>query len=118
MNHDKCKLVKHNYSYVLGVLRPKNQSKINVTAAFATGTYTLTTAVKVRKGAGIKYAWKKRSQLTDNGKANAKDGIYAVLKSGTVVTVKQVKKISDTEYWGKIPSGWIALMYNGARYVK
>ena len=42
MNHDKCKLVKHNYSYVLGVLRPKNQSKINVTAAFATGTYTYT----------------------------------------------------------------------------
>ena len=117
-NHDKCKLVKHNYSCVLGVLRPKNQSKINVTAAFKTGTYTLTTAVKVRKGAGIKYAWKKRSQLTDNGKANAKDGIYAVLKSGTVVTVKQVKKISDKEFWGKIPSGWIALMYNGARYVK
>ena len=27
-NHDKCKLVKHNYNHVLGVLRPKDQSKI------------------------------------------------------------------------------------------
>lgn len=117
--HDSCKLVKHTYNCVLGVLRAKDQSQITgTTTAFATGTYTLTTAVNVRKGAGTKYALKKRSELTANGKANAKEGTYATLKSGTVVTVKQVKKISDKEYWGKIPSGWIALMYNGTKYVK
>ena len=117
-NHDKCKLVKHNYNYVIGVLRPKNQSKINGVAVFRTGTYTLSTAVNVRTGAGTNYSRKKRSELTVNGRANAKIGVYAVLKQGTVVTVSQVKKNSDKEYWGKIPSGWISLMYNGVKYVK
>ena len=117
--HDKCTLVKHNYNCVLGVLRPKNQSKIvTVSAPFKSGTYTLTTAVKVRAGSNVNARQLRRSELTTNGKANSKVGVYAVLKSGTKVTVGQVVKVNDKEWWGKIPSGWIALMYNGQKYVK
>lgn len=117
--HDKCTLVKHNYNCVLGVLRPKNQSKIvTVSAPFKSGTYTLTTAVKVRAGSNVNARQLRRSELTTNGKANSKVGVYAVLKSGTKVTVGQIVKVNDKEYWGKIPSGWIALMYNGKRFVK
>ena len=117
--HDKCTLVKHNYNCVLGVLRPKNQSKIvTVSAPFKSGTYTLTTAVKVRAGSNVNARQLRRSELTTNGKANSKVGVYAVLKSSTKVTVGQVVKVNDKEWWGKIPSGWIALMYNGQKYVK
>lgn len=121
-NHDACKMVKHNYNHVYGVLRPKDQTKINwtITAAnpFKKGNYTLTTNVNVRTGAGTKYTQKKLSQLTADGKKHALNQTYACLKSGTVVTVSAVTKISDKEYWGKIPSGWVALMYNGVKYVK
>lgn len=120
--HDKCTLVKHNYNCVLGVLRPKNQSKITATnkvsTAFKSGTYTLTTDIKVRASSSVKARQLKRSELTTDGKANSKTGIYAVLKSGTKVTVGQVVKVNSKEWWGKIPSGWIALMYNGQKYVK
>jgi uncharacterized protein YraI len=111
------------------VLRPKNQTNItakattsttvkSTAAVFKTGNYTLTSNVKVRTGAGTSYAQKKYSELTANAKKNAVNQTYACLKSGTVVTVSEVKKISDKEYWGKIPSGWIALMYGGVKYVK
>ena len=117
--HDKCTLVKHNYNCVLGVLRPKNQSKIvTVSAPFKSGTYTLTTAVKVRAGSNVNARQLRRSELTTNGKSNSKVGVYAVLKSGTKVSVGQVVKVNSKEWWGKIPSGWIALMYNGQKYVK
>lgn len=116
--HDKCTLVKHNYNCVLGVLRPKNRSKIiTISAPFKSGTYTLTTDIKVRASSSIAARQLRRSELTANGKANSKTGVYAVLKSGTKVTVGQVVMVNNKEYWGKIPSGWIALMYNGQKYV-
>jgi hypothetical protein len=40
------------------------------------------------------------------------------LKSGTTITITEIKKISTKEYWGKFSGGWIALMYNGSKYVK
>lgn len=86
--------------------------------AFTEGkTYTLTTALKVRTGPGTNYAQKKRSQLTADGKKNAVTGVYAVLKKGTKVTVQEIKK-SGSDIWAEIPSGWIALYYNGDQYVK
>ncbi|MGN0601343.1 MAG: CHAP domain-containing protein [Oscillospiraceae bacterium] len=122
-NHDACAKIKHNYNHVLGVLRPKNQSKIlgceSHTNPFVKGkNYTLTSNVKVRTGAGTKYSQKKTVELTSDAKKNALNQTVACLKSGTVVTVNEVKKISNKEYWGKIPSGWIALMYNGKKFVK
>lgn len=103
---------------LLGVLRPKDQSNIIAKALFEVGqVLTLTTNVKVREGAGVTYAQKKRSALTESGKKNAKAGIYAVLKAGTKVTVQQV--VADgNNVWVRIPSGWIAAHYNGSTFVK
>ena len=121
-NHDACKMVKHNYNHVYGVLRPKDQTKVTgvkKVEPFVKGkNYTLTDNMNVRTGAGIKYAIKKRTQLSKDGQAHAINQNYACLKKGTVVTVQEVKKISDKEYWGKIPSGWVCLMKNGNKFVK
>lgn len=121
-NHDACKMVKHNYNCVYGVLRPKDQTKITgvkkAENPFKKGNHTLTANVNVRTGAGTKHAIKKRTQLSLDGQAHAINQTYACLKVGTVVTVSEIKKISDKEYWGKIPSGWVALMYKGIKYVK
>lgn len=80
-------------------------------------TYTLTTEVKVRTGAGTNYAQKKRSQLTSNGQKNALNQTYAVLKSGTKFTVQKVKE-NGSDIWIKIPSGWICAYYRGDKYAK
>ena len=96
-NHDACAKIKHNYNHVLGVLRPKNQSKIlgceSHTNPFVKGkNYTLTSNVKVRKGAGTKYSQKKTVELTSDAKKHVLNQKAACLKSGTVVTVNEVKK--------------------------
>ena len=121
-NHDACTKIKHNYNHVYGVLRPKDQTKVNGVKKAEPFTknknYTLNSNMNVRTGAGTKYAIKNLSQLTADGRKHALNQTTAVLKKGTVVTVQEVKKISDKEYWGKIPSGWIALMHNGTKYVK
>lgn len=79
--------------------------------------YTLNTNLNVRYGAGVGYAKKLRTELTKDGMDHALNQQYACLKSGTTVTVLEIKKISDDEVWAKIPSGWIALMYSGEIYV-
>ncbi len=106
---------------LLGVLRPKNQSKIKNASKFKVGSiYTLTTNVKVRTGAGTNYTWKKVGQLTVDGRkhcTSTKSTDFAVLKSGTKVTAKTVKTIGS-DVWLEIPSGWIAACYNDSIYVK
>lgn len=79
--------------------------------------YTINTNLNVRYGAGVGYAKKLRTELTKDGMDHALNQQYACLKSGTTVTVLEIKKISDDEVWAKIPSGWIALMYSGEIYV-
>ena len=115
-----CRIHDHTYTNLCGFLEPKNRSTIDVkpVTAFKKGNYTLITNVNVRTGAGTKHAIKKRTQLSLDGQAHAINQTYACLKVGTVVTVSEIKKISDKEYWGKIPSGWVALMYKGVKYVK
>ncbi|MCM1285517.1 MAG: CHAP domain-containing protein [Acetobacter sp.] len=109
----------YSKSYVNGILRPKVQSKIGASApVFKAGkNYTLTENVNVRKGAGINYSRKKRSQLTADGKKNAQMGYYAVLKKGTRFTALEIKKDSG-DIWIRIPSGWICVYYKGDRYAK
>ena len=116
--HEPMTKIKHTYGSFLGVLRPKNQSNIVVTPTINIGqVLTLTANVKVRTGAGTNYKQKKRSELTEGGKKNAKAGIYAVLKKGTRVTVQEIKTVNN-DVWVKIPSGWIAVDYNGNVYAK
>ena len=77
--------------------------------------YTLIAdALRVRIGAGTRYAAKVYSQLTADGKKHA----YAngCLKRGTEVTCLAVQEVGS-DVWIKIPSGWIAAFYNGEKYV-
>lgn len=116
---DKMTLREKPYTsaYINGILRPKNQSNLEETAStFKVGsTYTLTTNVNVRTGAGTNYAQKKKSQLTADGQKNALNQTYATLKSGTRFTVQQIKYVGS-DIWAQIPSGWICLKYNGKLY--
>lgn len=80
-------------------------------------TYTLQTDLKVRKGAGTKYAQKLLTELTVDGRKNAKSGKYAVLKKGTRVTAQKVIK-EGNNIWLQIPSGFVAAYYNKNTYIK
>lgn len=104
--------------YINGVLRPKNQSPFKISNSYKVGcTYTLTSNVKVRTGAGTNYSQKKRRELTVDGQKNSLNQTYAVLKSGTKVTAQQIKTVGS-DVWIRIPSGWIAAQYKGDKYVK
>ena len=121
-NGKAMKKVKHNYIAFLGVLRPKNQTPFTAASnPFKKGNvYTLTVDVKVREAAGTNAKWKTVSQLTEDGKKNATSknaNDYAVLKTGTRVTVQELKTLGS-DIWAKIPSGYICLRYNGKNYVK
>lgn len=96
------------------------RSKVNANTAYKVNTnYKLVYDVKVRAGAGTKYRWKKYSELSADGKKHAySSNSYAVLRAGTTVTVLEVKKISSSETWVRIPSGWLAAIYGGSKYIK
>lgn len=74
------------------------------------GCYKLTELLKVRKGAGMKYAAKKKEELTEAGQRICLDD--GRLPIGCKVTVTKVVEVDD-EYWGKIPSGYIAIKRDG-----
>lgn len=107
------------FSGYVCVLRPIDQNKLGLNSSnYKVGqNYTIQVNLKVRKGAGTDSEWKRRSELTPNGRENALDQEYAVLKKGTRVTVQEIiKKGNDT--WLRIPSGYIAGIYQGNVYVK
>lgn len=79
-------------------------------------TYTLQVELKVRTGPGTIYAAKKHTELTDAGKKCDADGDGA-LDAGTRVTCKEVS-INGNDVWIRVPSGWIAAIYNKKKYVK
>lgn len=116
--HEPMTKIKHNYASLLGVLRPKNQSNIIRLPSYYVGqVITLNTNLKVRSGAGTNFAQKKRADLTPNGRENAKQSTYAVLKKGTKATVKEIARVGD-DVWVNIPSGWIAVYFNGNVYAQ
>lgn len=81
--------------------------------------YKLLYDVKVRAGAGTKYAWKRCSALTADGRKHAySSNGYGVLKAGTTVTALEIRKISNSEIWLRIPSGWVAAVYGGCKYIQ
>ncbi len=81
-------------------------------------TYTLQYAMKVRTGAGTNYKQKKRKDLTEDGKRNAKKGTYAVLKKGTKVTCQKAVTLKTGAIWMKIPSGYICAKGKTKIYIK
>lgn len=105
------------FSGYICVLRPKNQDALGVSEYTVGSTYTLTTNVKVRDGAGTNARRKLKSELTEDGQKNALSQENATLKEGTRVTVQEVKNLNG-DIWVRIPSGWIAAKYQGAIYLK
>lgn len=90
--------------------KEKTSARKPVSASYKVGrVYELQCNVNVRTGAGKKYRIKKVRELTASGKKHAtktKASANAVLKRGTKVTVKKIKK-NGSYIWLKIPSGWI-----------
>lgn len=112
------KLVKEPVNKPQDTQAVKNPEVKTNTPKFEVGkTYTLTSNMNVRTGAGTNYSKKKRNQLTADGKKHSLTGVYAVLKNGTKVTSKAVKKVGN-DVWIQIPSGWIAGYYGGKIYIK
>lgn len=79
---------------------------MTVKKRFVLGTYKLTAAMKVRTGHGQNYPQKPRKDLTADGQKHSL--LSGALKKGTVVTVKEVIQ-SGTDYWARIPSGYVAM---------
>ena len=101
-----------------GIVGPKTQAKLyggsGAPKALATGTYvTCVGNLRVRTGPGTGYAVKGKSQLTADGQKHS--NARGELDKGTTVTVMEVEQVGS-DWWGRIPSGWIALYYQGETY--
>lgn len=77
-------------------------------------TYTLKANLRVRKSAGG--VQKKRSELTSNARSHSFNQTYAVLRSGTRVTVLAIRK-AGRYTWVQIPSGWVCAIEGGRVYI-
>lgn len=80
--------------------------------------YELKYDLRVRTGAGTNYRQKNYLELTPDGKKHAYKKINAVLKKGTKITCLDIIVKSAKEIWIKIPSGYIAGIYEGKEYIK
>ncbi|MBB3171815.1 endolysin-like domain-containing protein [Parvibacter caecicola] len=76
---------------------------------------TKASALNVRTGPGTDSRKKAKAELTPDGQRHSND--EGQLLPGTRVTVSQVRR-AGSDWWGLIPSGWIALEWHGAVYVK
>lgn len=81
--------------------------------------YTLNVDLHVRTGPSTNYRIKNYNELTTDGKKHAYNQQKAVLKKGTVVTVLEVLEVFNTfgDTWLRIPSGFIAGIYQNNKYV-
>lgn len=107
-----------------GIVGPMTQTALYGSSApavsstnYQPGGYATTVSeLRVRTGAGTGYAVKSKSQLTADGQKHS--NAAGQLNAGTNVTVSKVLKDSGGNTWGKIPSGWICLEWNGKPYVR
>lgn len=103
-----------------GIAGPKTQAvlygsstatSVLSNTGYTPGTYvTCVSNLRVRTGAGTNNAVKSKAQLTPDGQKHS--NAAGELNSGTPVTVSETKQVGS-DWWGKIPSGWIALYYQG-----
>ena len=78
-------------------------------------TINVKTALNVRKGAGKSFGLVGYSNLTQDGKNHSNGG--SALKNGTRVLAQEVKVISPTEVWIKIPSGWVCAIDGEKKHI-
>lgn len=79
--------------------------------------YTLQVDLNVRYGPGTNYGIKKYNELTVDGKRHAYKQEYSVLQKGTIVTCLDVIK-NGNDIWIRIPSGYVAGIYQNEIYIK
>ena len=83
------------------------------------GRYRTTVAINVRAGAGINQRQLTVRELTPNGRQNATStnlNTLATFRTGTIVDVLEVKQVGK-DWWGRVPSGWIALRFSEQDFV-
>lgn len=111
----------YNYSGLVFqgfIYNPAVKETVTTAPTYKVGqTLTLQANMKVRTGAGTGYRWKKKSELTADGKKHAQNQTYAVLVKGTRVSVLQVVT-SGSNVWIKIPSGWVCAKMGNSIYAK
>ena len=89
---------------------------LGIREEFPKGIYTVTvSAIKVWDGAGTHF-FHKEVKSTVSAVANTLG--KAVYTKGMIIEVAEVLKITDKEVWGRTVDGYVALMYDGKRYVK
>ena len=100
------------------LLKPEKKAK-KPSASYTDGKYKLLYDMVVRTGPGTNYKQKKVKDLTADGKKHATSknpNAPAVLKTGTKVDA--VIKKNGSEYWLKIPSGYVCLKKGKKVYAK
>lgn len=121
--HEPMTRIKHTYSSLLGVLRPKKQNKIITPPKIKIGEYKLTNRRGVYKNYGSKsgllkvaFVAKGDKKYVDSKVSNAD----AYLKKNTPVKITEVKHLSSGNLWAKIPSGYICIWncHTDTLYVK
>lgn len=70
--------------------------------------------LNIRTGPGIKYLKKSRSELTDNAKEYS--NMLGQLKKGTPITCLELYQ-DGLDLWMRIPSGWVAVIYQNNNYI-
>jgi len=75
-------------------------------SAFELGNYKLLYNMNVRVDGDINSRKKNKNELTFDGQRHAEDN--GTLIAGTIVTIKEIIE-KDDYFWGKCPSGWIAI---------
>jgi hypothetical protein len=114
--HEPMTKIKHTYTSFLGVLRPKNQSNINVSNAPIINVgdvITLTAEKKCYKGAGSAsgtYTVEeliKKNQSIKQYLVSVVNTATAKYKIGTKCTVKKVKTLSNGNIWIATPTCWL-----------
>ena len=98
-----CHLQNENYNGFYGVLRPKNQDKIEPQAR----NYRCNYNMKVRDGVWGNH--KLKSQLSADGQKHCIYGDYGTYAKGTVFTAKGFVAHSDGSLWAISPSGYICI---------
>lgn len=107
------------------LLTPTTKKKTTTTTPapavkYKDGKYILSDDMVIRTGAGTNYGAKKVRDLTKDGQKHCTSKVLtatAILKKGTVVSANIIK-VSSTQHWLKVPSGYICLEKGGKVYAK
>lgn len=95
---------------------PQKSSSSDYYIVGQTYTVNVRTSLNVRSGAGKNYNLVGFQNLSEDGKRHAIASSGA-LRNGTKVTVQEVKVISKSNIWVRIPSGWICAVDGDKKFL-